>query len=831
MIFTSKFKLNDGKEYEIAILGKLNGSDGVLYFKIKEMLGSADVLSALSDDGSLCYITASEDHPLPVAESGCINITAVYNSFAPYLGTTLPEGIYKQISDTINEKYNLGVTPNDMLEFKEGCEILKEYLSKPVNFRIDAALTSLKDLEVKKVIDKVNTGSHGLNFVNSGLNKTLKMATPSSKVFIRLPNYATVSSGSYTLPTKDEVMPDYSNPEYETVHYKNFASIEDLPIIEGSPRNNRLAIQDNEREFYNALKEYLHYGIQQQYSKSLEEVEMTELIESDVFEYLKDLAERILRFGWQHTGVIPEEIEEFSGDSSETGEESKETIQVYAMMKSEGSKPFASGTVKLRNYIESESGKNREAIAEIIIKLLRWGNRKPSKIVVDNGMCDLDLNTFRIMESKESFDESEIERIGNAQYVLVSAIYATGTFMDHTYLNNIGVNINTMHYPIGILCTRTHKSRTGDKKRLQYVYMSIADVLEILETAPEEIKGITVTSDGKYIVEKPYGEEEYERYKTTLERAVAQINMDVDQESVAVVTDKVIEHALAVNANTADLGYLKILNKYLYSMSTNADLGRLNYISVEECADKAVLGKSPEQLAAANIAHNLLPGILHSMQDCEAIMDTKGEVDLEDMLNVYAINNIKYPIDLTLEDVEEEKEEPKVDTSSVENKLKRLSIVQENTEDNSNEVGGMIMSLKEQLGNVMYMPVPEGATLFPVKVKEYTEEVTDKGKKIKNYTGREIAVAFYCQLKTETGVKYIFSTLDETSGVKKLNIDKETILPEGVAALPLQDIVPVLFNDVGRLLQGKESATKIRFSNEAAMITVINHLNKANIQL
>ena len=828
MIFTSNFILNDGKQYEIAVLGKLVNSDGVLYFKIKEMLGSSQVLSALADDGSLCYVTASGDHPLPVAESGCINLTAIYTLLADHLGTTLPDDTYNKFAIAINQQLNLGVTAEDIKAFKEGCEAIKDYISKPVNFKMDIALTSLKDLDVKQLIDKINTGSHGLSFVNSGLNKTLKMTSPSSKVFIRLPNYADVSSGAYSLPTKDEVMPPYSNPVFETVHYKNYASGEDLPFIEGNASNNRLEIQDNEMEFYSALKEYLRYGIEQQYEKSLEEITSQELLDSDVYEYLNDLAERVLRFGWKHTGVLPEEIEE-EGNNDETGEEDVETAKVFTILKSAGSRPFASGTIKLKGFIDAECSRNPEAIAEIIIKLLRWGNRKPNKIVVDKGMYDLELNTFQVMASKETYDDGEVEIVNGREFILVSEIDATGTFVDHTYLSNIGVNINTMHCPVGVVCTRTYLINNKKDTLLQYVYMSLADVVELLEERPNAIEGIKLGSDGKFTVTKPYGEENYDKFKISLEHAINKINADKEKENKLFVSDKVIEHALSVNAKTDSLGYLGVMKAYFYNSNTNVDLGRLNYVSVEECADKVLLGKSVEELVTANIAHTLFPAMLHSIKDTEEIMDRNGEITLEEVLDIYLINSIKYPIDLSLDDVEGSKPEPKVNTSSAEDKLKRLSL----DTTNDNNVGGMVMSLKEQLGNLMYMDVPADAVLQPVKIREFTESPhpTNPKKKVKNYTGNDVIVAFFAKVQVEGGVKYLFTTLDETNGRKAMNISAETVVPSPAKALGLQDMVPILFNDFGRILQGREKDTKIRFSNERAMVTIINNLNKANIEL
>lgn len=825
MIFTSVFTLDDGKKYEIAIMGKLIDNEDVLHFKIKEMLGSSSVLNALADQGSVCLITATNDHPIPVAESGCLNFTQIYNALANHLGTDIGMETYEKLAQAVESQLHLGITAEDIKEFKEGCEILRDYLAKPVNFKLDVSLSSLKDISIMDLIKKINSGSHGLSFVSSGLNRTLFMDKPSSKVFIALPKYADVVKDTFDLPSKSEVMPDYSDPQFETPDYKSFATGEDIPLIEGSSSNNKLDIQENEREFYNALREYLEYGIQQQYEKPLEEIDVADLLKSDVYFYLSRLAERILSFGWRHTGLIAEEFEDSSND--ETGEDDVETSKSYSIRKAEGTGIFVPGSVKLKGFIETEITKNKYVIAEIIIKLLRWGNRKPNKLVVENGINDLELNTFQIKAAKETYDDGVVEIINGREFTLISEIDATGAFTDTTYLNNLGISLTTMHCPVGIVCARKYLIHNGADSLLQYVYMSLADVVEILETRPNAIEGVTLNSDGTFTVTKPYGEDNYDKFKIPLQYAINRINADKEKENKLYVSDKVIDHALSVQAYTDYLGYLAVMKNYFYNPKTHIDLGRLNYISVEECADKTALGKSIEELVTANIAYHLLPSMLHTIKDCEKILEEEGEVTLEQALNAYMLNIIKYPIDLSLDDVEEKKApKQEVKTSSAEEKLKRLSLGGNDKPEETNEIGGMIMTLKEQLGKLMYMGVPDDAILQPVKIRQFEGDVKNK-----QYTGMFEVVGYFAQVKEATGVKYLFTDLTEPKGRKTYDVSNGTVIGDNVKALPLSQIVPILFNDIGRMLQGKESETKIRFTSEQAMIGIINNLNKAKIEL
>ena len=151
---------------------------------------------------------------------------------------------------------------------------LPKYMAKSVADR-----TKLSELNAKVQ----ETLVPGLSFVKQGKNRTHKMRKSTDYVFIELPSYERIESETlYDFPLRDNVLPKLSDSMFATRMYKTVASELDMPFIEGDASNNRLEIQDNEKDFYNALNEYIDYCIEQEFNKKPTELNNEEFMESDV---------------------------------------------------------------------------------------------------------------------------------------------------------------------------------------------------------------------------------------------------------------------------------------------------------------------------------------------------------------------------------------------------------------------------------------------------------------------------------------------------------------------------------------------------------------------
>lgn len=825
MLLYANLDLGDGVIRPIAITSSMQNDESKLYFSQVEMLGDVYILKAMAQQNMRCKVTTCNGKPIVIHESGGEDFTAVYDLFAKVLENTFPDAQYEEIANKVNSQLGGGFTGEDIKRFKEGCLALKKYRDNPPSFRINIDLTFIVDLDVKDVINKINDNITGLSFVSSGINKTLFMDKPSSKVFIKIPMYPAIIEDNYSLPSRGEIMPEYEDVLFYTPDYKEKALVFDIPLIEGSVENNKKGIYDNEREYYNALKELIDYGISQKYpDNTLEECIEKCIYDTDVYNYILDLIIRAAYFNWDHVGLLPEHDDEEDDDDDITSEKSTEDSggggMFYSKKQSNGTFGFTGGLTKIKGYVDAEVSRNIYAPIDILLRMLRWGNRKPRAIVLENGFTELDLNSFSILTPQEGIDDGVVKIENGVEFHLAAVVEASGDFKDLTYLRNQGVNFTGMNVPVGAMCIRHFSIDDGKRTLYQRVYMSLADIAELLEERPNAINGIKKDSNGNFSVSFVTSLEEQEALATNLLQSLAVINTSATKEDYLFVSNRVINHALTLNAKTTNLGYLGLMRKYFYSAETNMELGRLNYISKAEFISKASEHRDANGVVQANIASELFPSMLKAINEGIAIQIDNGEVSLEEMLNIYALAYLKDPITLDLDDVQSSPIK-----TATENKLERLMI------KGKSEEGDMVMGLKESLGNLIYMNVPADAVLTPVKVKQVQAGQDSNGKKVYTQTGMEQVVAFYTTIKTDTGTKYLFTTIDEERGTKAFDSSNGLVAQQIPKALTLGSMVTILFNDFGRILMGKENDTKIRFANEKAMVTIINAMNKAKIDV
>lgn len=826
MLFYVNLDLGDGVIRPVVVSASMQNDESKLYFSQVEMLGDVYTLKAMAQNNMRCKVDLCNERPIVIHESGGTDFTAIYTIFSEVLENTFPDAQYEEIAKKINSQVNTSFTLEEIKNFKESCLTIKKYMNDRPTFRIDIDLTYIVDLNVKGAIKKINDNITGLSFISSGINRTLLMEKPSDKVFLKIADYSDIVSDTFTLPSRKEVMPDYSDESFYSPEYKEVATIYDIPLIEGSVDNNKKELFDNEREYYNALKELIDYGIGQKYpDNSLEECVEKKVYDKDVYNYLLELTIKAAYFNWDHVGLLPErEYDDEDDDDDITREVESDDSggggMFYSKKQSSGTFGFTGGLTKIKGYMDAEVSKNIYAPVEILIRMLRWGNRKPRRIVLKNAFAELDLNSFTLVTPQEGIDDGTVKIVNGVEFHLAAIVEASGDFKDLSYLKNQGVNFIGMNVPVGAVMLRHFSIDDGKRTLYQRVYMSLADIVEVLDARPQAINGITRSSDGSFKVSFITSEEEQEALMTTIEQALRLINTSTTKEDYLFVSDKVINHGLSLNTKTKNLGYLGLMGKYFYSPETNLDLGRLNYISKGEFIEKARKNLDINGVVQANIASELLPSMVKAINYGLEIQIESGEVSLEEMLNIYALAYLKEPVTLELDEVKTE-----IPKSSTEHKLERLMI-----KGKSNE-GEMVMALKESLGKLIYMAVPANAVLEPVKVQQVKTTLDANKKKVHTRTEMEEVICYYTNVKTDSGVKYLFTTLDEKNGAKNFDSSNGYVLPKIQGALSLGGMVNILFNDFGRMLMGKEKDTKIRFANEKTMVTIINAMNKAKIDV
>lgn len=303
---------------------------------------------------------------------------------------------------------------------------------------------------------------------------------------------------------------------FDCVHYKNalaaLGSTLDPVLIEGSANNNTLPIQDNELKFYLGLRNLVIYGIcveNKIFTMEGLEAKLAAGVHSLVVDaFLRDLAEDIYSLNWVHTGHVLADTSATSANddgeddtlsvsipgryfveigSSEYG--TRQEHKVYEQFaETEFLDPksrlagFQSGMPRIDVYARTEI-KNPFTWIEIVVRLSRWGARKPNSLYVPSlneattGPRFLNMQTLTISGfsgtfvnlQKNTYGEHEDVYLVDSEVILeVSDKWAS----DLTELNaNLGTNLAMGDkIPCSIALTSTF-ANLPDKQ--QYFYVDV----------------------------------------------------------------------------------------------------------------------------------------------------------------------------------------------------------------------------------------------------------------------------------------------------------------------------------------------------------------------
>lgn len=347
-----------------------------------------------------------------------------------------------------------------------------------------------------------------------------------------------------------------------------------LEDLVGDASNNRLPLQQNEKKFYTKLN--LLYDIAISVEKLALSDEVFEAIKDTagstvVDNYLKTLSEQAFNLCWCHTGTTQsimatsdnEPVNNYDSDSdsdSDTYSIIKTPCRVATVEKVDGSyvlknkfksmfeRAGSNGNYEefvyqaLRSLLPSmglgfdgsfdrnfhadgaligfidTSGNPRRWI-DTLIRLLRWGNRKPTVLTLapltatneEMNQCSVfwDLNTGKSTRNDGCFTnyEAEIDPDTGNQYSITGIVYteiaipANIISMFYPYLNDFISPTGVYNLPIGIQLTETLHDTTNTENDSELRKSTFMDIFQFCSELKKGKKFDTVSySDGKFIV-------------------------------------------------------------------------------------------------------------------------------------------------------------------------------------------------------------------------------------------------------------------------------------------------------------------------------------------
>lgn len=243
------------------------------------------------------------------------------------------------------------------------------------------------------------------------------------------------------LPEQNELCTPYMNPVFGTPQYKNIVipGSMDQIFIEGAPENNGKGLYPNEEKYAKALAAWIEYN-----RKESGITDSSNTIDSISQEYLEALLTFLYMKHWSHNPTIPVGINERAEDS----DDSAESLYMFRMIP--GRTVIEQNDVlNLLDYMQEASAEvGYSAYVDAVIQLSRWGERKPTAIVIDGFDMVFNLGTGLPVAHNRVVGDIHQVKINGCEYELVGVVYDDSNFSDPSIQCN-GQTIQQWPMPVG----------------------------------------------------------------------------------------------------------------------------------------------------------------------------------------------------------------------------------------------------------------------------------------------------------------------------------------------------------------------------------------------
>ena len=364
-------------------------------------------------------------------------------------------------------------------------------------------------------------------------NKTLKQRSPSDKLFVKLPDelaLKNLEAGNPAIyPAISEVYTPYPTLIYNTPFIepiilssgkertdliastiaalkefhigcesvqKELAKIENanIPVeyVIGDDYNDDLDIQENEQEFFDSVNSWVtHYTKQhiKQTNAGKSEEELNELTQlflergrmpKHVLDFFDTLIQEAIRYSYSHSPEVLLDIDLVSDD--EQHDSLPDSVSLMPRKNPNG----YTGEMTTIQYVSYQASQYGYRVwIEALIKLFRWGERKPRNLIVPNDSPNsLDLKTFQMNTKATDIASMEKVQLPSGKYATVFGIAPGQVFAN-----------GEMREMFTILMLKTdHRVPNTGETISYYQHIYLGDVVEAYLDGDEFIDGISLVN-------------------------------------------------------------------------------------------------------------------------------------------------------------------------------------------------------------------------------------------------------------------------------------------------------------------------------------------------
>lgn len=665
-------------------------SNGDNVYTCEQLAKDAFVLDLFNTEASLkvavfpgkefLYVTLSEIFD----SNNCLNVTTILDFIQKQIektnSSTIPQVVAQKliailVSQTkIDEELATCVIYN-CLDF-----IIKERESKiegplnigPVNF--DKRFL----LNTQDFVNRINNELvWPYTLISTAENVTKLQKTCEDELFIELPSRNALLneelSYSDLLPKPSELCDPYNPYNIEDItRYKEDPRFPEsmYPFVEGKAKNNNSAIYDNEQKYYTSLMEWVQFNMKSNAYGDIDTSPSNPNIDKMSQTYLEELAKLLYAKHWYHNLNIPifsalddDELSEFY-DNDSTADNVTSDYKFRATPEEKaaaaaGTRDFVLKASTRVNAFEVLISFLREAslivgykaYLEAIIQLARWGERKPTSLVIEGYSLIFTLGDNKVKPYIGNISEYKLKTVDGCEVVGTAAMYDTVALKCKDFMNKCNYPYNEIIAPVGLTCEKTlEKEEASGKIRTLHssITYSIIDIVNSYVNGDGKIKVAGIKYNDSAFTAEGIVLDKRNTYFSLSDSIKEEDNLETPFKSSQEFEDLVME--LDVNS-TKIFNHFDILNTCARQEDLEYFAEVNKFSSAEDLNRKAQTHEIRSKLSAFKFAYGvkLLPIYARVSLLLNEISEDR-EVTFSDVLNVYKEVLSKYDLNIFSEE-------------------------------------------------------------------------------------------------------------------------------------------------------------------------------------
>lgn len=723
--------------------------------------------------------------------------------------------------------------------------------------------------ETKDAINKMNVSSSVTSRYISPADNTISFQkSADDRFFIPLPEYEMFKGETLIrqqlIPDLRDVWTPFEHVAYYSPHWKKIIGksaeyrrkylskidqSKDIQIsekdltqwvdypedhVKGNMENDDLPIMDNEIDYFNALLKFIEFDLSQNYSDEVAAKLFAEGgLTKEMEEYLEELLERILVLNWSCSGMF--RINRFSIDMSDTEDDDTEksssedegTIAEFRYYFDTNPSGF-DGIDLIKNYIkriatgyEDVKPGGCRTYVEAIIKLSRWGERRPANLKLDGADDMFNLTRFSNCNQTVNFSNMTTKLINGRPLSLSGYLTLHWSLKekDEKYCQEQSCS-GLISAPVGFI---TIKEFENSSNLSQIIYISFFDVIYEYLSGNHFINGIDLQADGTFVVDN----EVCNKFSQPLVTAIRNI---MNTNTCTLYTSKYLEEvARETRIQTTTLSDLFCLSKA--SVSSDGMFSRwFTELPVKDKDHLAQLLDSGTMSVLASMQMSVLKYILpvymrysdlYKPLADKSILQS-GDMDFSSAINLFYEVSEKRSISNTVGfyTIKDKgnilvKRDSEFDSNSIVNKLTAFGAVNSSSDEKQKETSSDEKQTSSQ-EDMKKIPVEEHQNTSPYVVSDY-KPIKSLYELVQAENGKLYRIGYFAIMFLEENGKTIRKYLILSKDEKPDNVEVDSKL------FPIQQITMYLLEEIGNMIDDTydDAKNRILFASTKTVSKII----------